>query len=96
MKRLIYAILFLIVLVLAVSFAAKNHQPVEVQYYFNFTWTGPLSVLLFVVLAIGAILGTLLSASWVWKTKRQQAVAKRELKKMEQEVANLRALPMKE
>ena len=96
MKRLIYALLFLVILVLAVSFAAKNHQVVEVNYYFDFNWKGSLSVLMFAVLAIGALLGTLLSASWVWKTKRQQAVAKREMKKMEQEVANLRALPIKE
>ena len=68
MKRLVYALLFLIVLVLAVSFAAKNHQPVTVSYYFDFVWSGPLSVLLFSVLAIGALLGVLLSATWVWKT----------------------------
>ena len=96
MKRLIYAILFLVVLVLAVSFAAKNHQIVEVKYYFDFAWTGSLSVLLFVVLALGALLGTLLTVSWVWKAKRQQKVDKREMKKMEQEVANLRALPTKD
>lgn len=96
MKRLLYAVIFLIVLVLAVSFAAKNHQIVEVNWYFDFNWSGSLSVLLFCVLAIGALLGTLLSLSWVWKTKRDQAVTRRQMKKMEQEVANLRALPIKE
>ena len=81
MKRLIYAILFLIVLVLAVSFAAKNHGEVTVMYYFNFTWTGSLSVLLFIVLAIGSLLGVLLSIALVavtFNTIRLQILTRRD------------------
>ena len=96
MKRIIYFIIFVIVLVLAISFAVNNPKDVEVVYYFNFKWTGSLSVLLFCVLALGALLGTLLTSSWVWKAKRQRAVATREMKRMEQEISNLRALPAKE
>ncbi|MDA9982500.1 lipopolysaccharide assembly protein LapA domain-containing protein [Gammaproteobacteria bacterium] len=96
MKRIIYFIIFVIVLVLAISFAVNNPKDVEVVYYFNFKWTGSLSVLLFCVLALGALLGTLLTSSWVWKAKRQRAVATREMKRMEQEISNLRSLPAKE
>ena len=96
MKRLVYLVLFLIVFVLAVSVVLKNPNDVEVLYYFSFKWTGPLSVLMFSLLAIGALLGTLLTASWVWKAKRERAVATREMKRMEQEISNLRALPARE
>lgn len=96
MKRIIYFILFVIVLVLAISFAVNNPKEVEVVYYFDFKWTGSLSILLFCVLAIGALLGTLLTASWVWKAKRQRAVATREMKRMEQEISSLRSLAAKE
>jgi len=97
MKKLIYSVLFVAVLILAISFAAKNSsQVVEVVYYFDFTWKGPLSVLLFSVLAIGALLGMLLTASWAWKAKRQSATTRRKMNRMEQEIASLRALPVKD
>jgi hypothetical protein len=48
------------------------------------------------VLAIGALLGTLLTTSWAWKAKRQRAGAMREMKRMEREISSLRALPAKE
>ncbi len=96
MKRLVYLLLFLVVFVLAISVVLKNPNDVDVFYYFNFKWTGPLSVLMFSVLAIGALLGTLLTASWVWRAKRERAAATREMRRMEQEISNLRALPAKE
>ena len=93
MKKLVYLIVFLAVLVLAVSFAAKNPQPVEVVYYLDFQWSGPLSVLVFCTLAIGALLGTLLTLSWVWRARRERAAARREVRKMEHELSSARALP---
>ena len=93
MKKIIYVIVFLAVLVLAISFAGKNPQPVEVVYYLDFHWEGPLSILVFCVLAIGALLGTLLTLSWVWRAKRERAVARREVKRMEHELSSMRALP---
>ena len=96
MRRIFYFIIFIAVLVLAISFVVKNPADVEVVYYFNFKWNGSLSVLLFCVLAIGALLGTLLTTSWAWKAKRQRAGAMREMKRMEREISSLRALPAKE
>jgi len=96
MKKIIYIVVFLIVLVLAISFAGKNPQPVAVSYYFDFHWEGPLSVLVFCVLAIGALLGTLLTLSWVWRAKRERSVARREVKRMEYEISSMRALSGRE
>lgn len=96
MKKIFYFVVFLVILVIAISFAGKNPQPVEVVYYFDFHWNGPLSVLVFCVLAIGAVLGTLLTLSWVWRAKRERAVARREVKRMEHEISSMRALPGRE
>jgi uncharacterized membrane protein YciS (DUF1049 family) len=96
MKRLYYIIVFLVVLVAAISFVLKNPQPVEVFYYFGFHWEGSLSVLVFCVLAIGALLGTLLTLSWVWRAKRERSAARREVKRMEHEISSLRTLPSRD
>jgi putative membrane protein len=96
MKKILYFIIFLIVLVLAISFAGKNPQPVEVAYYLDLHWKGPLSVLVFCTLAIGAVLGTLLTLSWVWRAKRQGAAARREVKRMEHEISSMRTQPGRE
>lgn len=96
MKRLFYLILFIIFLVLGMSFAAKNPQFVEVNYYFDFHREISLAILLLIVLALGAVLGVLLTLSWVFRAKRQASRARRDLRKIEQEVANLRAIPIKD
>jgi len=96
MKRLFYVLLILIILVLGITFSLKNPQNVEVNYYFGFSWLGPMSWLLLVVLAVGACLGVLFTSSWVFRSKRQLARVRRDVRKMEQEVNNLRALPIKD
>ena len=96
MKRVFYLLLFLVMLVLGISFAAKNPHTVEVYYYFNIHWTGSLSMLLLIALAIGSLLGVFFTLSWVWRARRQASKTRREIKKMEQEVANLRAMPIRD
>ena len=96
MKRIFYLLLFLVVLVLGISFAAKNPQLVEVNYYFDFHWTGPLSMLLLIALAVGSVLGVLFTLGWVLRVKRQASRTRKEVQKMEQEVANLRAIPIRD
>ncbi len=95
MKRLFYLILFVVILVFGISFAVKNPQTVDVQYYFNLHWNGSLSILLVIVLALGALLGVLMTSVWVLRARRQVSRAQREIKKIEQELANLRSLPIK-
>ena len=55
-----------------------------------------MSWLLLVVLAVGTVLGVLFTSTWVLRSKRQLSRAKKEVRKMEQEVTNLRSLPIKE
>lgn len=96
MKRLFYLLLILLIIVFGVSFALKNPQPVTITYYFDLSWTGRMTTLLAVVLAVGAVLGVLLTSTWVLRSKRRLSRAKKEVRKMEQEVNNLRALPIKD
>ena len=96
MKRLFYLLLILILLVFGISFSLKNPQDVAISYYFGLGWSGPMSWLMLVVLAIGCLFGVLLTFTWVLRSKRRLSKVKKDIRKMEQEVNNLRALPIKE
>ncbi len=60
MKRLIYALLFLAVMVVGLTFAARNPQRVEVNWYFGIDYELPLTLMLFSVLALGMLCGYLM------------------------------------
>ncbi len=96
MRRLFYLLLFVVIILLGVSFALKNQDTVTINYYFDISWTVRLAAVLAIAIAIGAVLGVLLTSTWVLRSKRRLSHAKREVRKMEQEVNNLRALPVKD
>ncbi len=60
MKRLVYALLFLAVMVIGLTFAARNPQRVEVNWYFGIDYQLPLTLMLFSVLALGLFCGYLM------------------------------------
>lgn len=96
MRRLFYFLVFLVIIVFGVSFALKNPDLITIKYYFDISWTVKLAALLAAALAIGAVLGVLLTSMWVLRSRRRLSQAKREVRKMEQEISNLRALPIKD
>lgn len=96
MKRFLYAILLVIVLILGLSFAYKNSQIVSLNYYFGIHWDSPLSLMLLTALALGVVLGVLASLGMLLRMQRQLVRARREIRDYEQEVMNLRALPIKD
>ncbi|MDH3638893.1 MAG: LapA family protein [Gammaproteobacteria bacterium] len=84
MRRLFYLLIIIVVGLLGATFAIENQaQTVEVQYYFGFSKTLPLSVLVYIVLAIGIILGVLLTSTWVLRVKLKLGKAKRHITKLE-------------
>ena len=93
MKRFLYAIAFLVVLVFGLTFALRNPDTVNVNYYLGFHWEGPLAVLLLVTLVIGAVLGWFASLAMVVRNRRRLAGARRDAERMRQEVEQLRARP---
>jgi len=96
MKRIFYTIVIAVTLFVGITFAFKNQQVVELRYYFGLEWSGPLSLALLTTLALGVAVGYLASLRMVIRMQRQLVQARKEVRQIEQEVANLRALPIKD
>ena len=96
MKRFLYFFVAMVMLVIGLGFAYKNAQIVNVDYYFGLHWEGPLSLLLLSTLTLGALLGLLAGLGMYVRIQRQLVRTRREVRAMEQEVQNLRALPIKD
>lgn len=96
MKRILYFIVFVVVLVLGLTFALQNSQAVAINYYFNVNWQGPLSVFLLAALIVGSVLGFLASLGWVYRMRRQVNRSRKEIRKLEEEINNLRSLPIRD
>ena len=96
MKRIFYTIVIAVTLFVGITFALKNQQVVELRYYFGLAWTGTLSLALLTTLALGVAVGYLASLRMVIRMQRQLVQARKEVRQIEQEVANLRALPIKD
>lgn len=96
MKRLFYLIVIVVTLLFGASFAFQNRQEVEIAYYFGLSWRGPLSLALLATLTIGVAVGYVAGLRMVLRMQRQLVQARREVRQIEQEVANLRALPIKD
>ena len=96
MKRIFYTILAILVLLIGIAFAILNRQSVELNYYFGLKWSGPLSMALLAVFAFGVVAGYIASLRTVVRMQRQLVQARKEIRQIEQEVINLRALPIKD
>lgn len=96
MKKLFYLLLFLLIALFAVTINLKNPQTVQLSYYFNVQWEGPLVLVLTATFLLGLLFGWLLMSVSVLKTKRLVGKTKRQLSKVEKEVDNLRTMPIKD
>lgn len=96
MKRVFYVIVVIVTLFFGVTFAFQNRQEVELAYYFGLQWRGSLSLALLAALAIGIAVGYLAGLGMVIRMQRQLVQARKEVRQIEQEVINLRALPIKD
>ncbi len=96
MKRVIYIVAAIFALAFGVTFGYHNQQAVEVGYYFGLQWKGPLSLALLATFTLGIVVGYLASVQAVVRMQRQLVRTRKELRQVEQEVQNLRALPIKD
>lgn len=96
MKRLFYAVLATTVLLIGVTFALKNSQVVELNYYFGIHWEASLAFMLLIVVTVGIVLGFFVSVGMLARMQRQLAQAQRDIQKMEQDMHSLRALPIQD
>ena len=96
MKRFLYGCLILTVLLIGVTFTAKNTQLAELNYYLGVHWTTPLSFMLLTTFTVGIVFGLLACLAMLARMQRQLLQVRRENRQLEQEVNNLRALPIRD
>ncbi len=96
MKRILYGSIALVVVFIGLGFAYKNATDVTIRYYGGLAWHVPLALALVTVLALGIGLGFLAAVSRMVRLRRELGAVRKQVRHMEQEVANLRALPIKD
>lgn len=94
MSRLITSILTLLLVLVGLAFAVVNAKPVELNYFLG-TREVPLAMTLVLALVFGACLGMLFSLGMVVRLKRETLRLRRQIQLTEQEVVNLRSIPIK-
>lgn len=91
--RMIMTILYLLLILIGVSFAVLNATSVVVNFYFS-TITIPVSVLMILTLGIGLMTGFMTASFRYWRLKSECRRLKNQLKLTEQEIKNLRTIPV--
>ncbi len=95
MSRLFSFLVLLILVVAGLAFAVVNDQPVSLNYFLGVIDV-PLALTLVLTLALGAALGILFSMGMIVRLKRDGLKLRRQAQLAEQEVANLRSIPIKD
>ena len=95
MVRLFGFLSLIIVVVFGLSFAVLNAEPVSLNYYFGYRDI-PLSMVVVLSLAVGAVTGVLVSVGMILRLKQQLGSLRRKLKTAEKQSCPLHILPAKE
>lgn len=99
MKKLVWLfwiLIFAVILFFVMSVQLKNDNLVEINYYFNIQHQISVFWLLSIPFLSGLLLGVIIMSFSVFKHKRRGSAEKKKLVKVEKEVENLRALPLKD
>ncbi|MBU1191290.1 MAG: LapA family protein [Gammaproteobacteria bacterium] len=95
MSRLVSLVLLLALVLVGLAFAVVNSKPVELNYFLA-TREVPLAMTLVLTLAFGALIGLFFSLGMVIRLKRETLRLRRQMQIAEQEVVNLRNIPIKD
>lgn len=95
MKKIILFIVIFIILIIGISFAVLNADSVQLNYYFA-QIDAPLSLIIVLTLACGAILGMAASLTVILRLKHELRKLDKSNKLAEKEIENLRSLPLKD
>jgi uncharacterized integral membrane protein len=94
--KILYALFFLLIFVVALVFSFKNVHPVDIDLFIGKLHV-PLALALTVELLVGAVLGVVVRLAYVLKLKSEIKALKRGLAGAEQEIEFLRGkLPSEE
>jgi putative membrane protein len=94
MSKLIYTVIVLAVILFGIIFAILNAENVQLNYYFGSKQL-PLSLAIVLSMIIGAILGVLASINLILRSRKEIARLRKASEIAEKEIANLRAIPIK-
>ncbi len=89
MKRIIFLLFFLVVLVVGLSFAVINLEPVKVNYYLG-SVEMPLALLIVLSIAVGGLLGVLATMGKIVGAKGEAVRLRRTLHDAQKQLENLR------
>jgi len=95
MSRLVSLVLLLALVLVGLAFAVVNSKPVELNYFLA-TREVPLAMTLVLTLAFGALIGLFFSLGMVIRLKRETLRLRRQMQIAEQEVVNLRNIPIQD
>ncbi|KTC78676.1 LapA family protein [Legionella cincinnatiensis] len=93
--RILMLVIYILLIVIGVSFAALNATSVDVNFYFE-TLSMPISVLMTIMLGIGVVIGFILFIVRYWRLKAECHRLKNQLKLTEKEIKNLRSIPLQD
>lgn len=94
MKRLITVIIVICTLVVGIAFSQLNSSSVRLDYYLG-VLSAPLSTVVMVTLAIGCLLGITVSFIVLLSLRGENVRLRRKIALREQELKNLREIPIK-
>lgn len=92
--RIIKVFLYIVLLLVGISFAALNAGSVQVNLYVT-TVTLPISVLMVIMIGLGLLIGFVLFVARYWQFKMELLKVQNQLKITEKEIKNLRDIPLK-
>lgn len=95
MKRFIQIFILSIVVVIGAVFAVRNAELVQLDFYF-FNFDIYLSLAIIIAIILGVVLGVMASIGWIVKAKSELGRLKRNVKNTEQELTNLRTIPIRD
>lgn len=78
--RILYLLAGLLLFIFLLGFALKNNTPVELYYYLGYKWRAPLSLLMLITFALGALLGIMACIGSLIRQRRRCMALERELK----------------
>jgi len=95
MRRLIQIVVLSIVVILGAVFAVRNAAEIKLDFYFT-SFDTYLSLAMIVSVIIGVALGVLASIGWILRVKAELGRLKRDAKHTQQELNNLRTIPIRD
>lgn len=96
MKLLKFFLIIIIAAAFAMTLYNTNSQIVEVSYYFKLNYKVAMATVLLSAFFIGALFGAIVMSFALFRQKMRFSAEHRKLVKIEKEVENLRAMPLKD